>query len=103
MHVVWRGWTYAERLEEVLGLDVDIELAGLRVLGKIESRNLGDVLILAFTLLFLELEGDTTDRSSLYSLHEVSGVAGNLEKKREKTSVRYTYTNSFFSSLLRSP
>ncbi len=68
-------------LEKVLGLGVDIELAALRVLGEVESRNLGDVLILALTLLLLELEGDTTDGSTLNALHEVGGVAGNLCRK----------------------
>lgn len=67
-------------LEEVLGLGVDIELAALRVLGEVEGRNLGDVLILALTLLFLELEGDTTDGTTLDTLHQVSGVAGNLRE-----------------------
>ena len=57
--------TYAEGLEEVLGLLVDIESTRLGVLGEVESGDLGDVLVLALTLLFLELEGNTADRSSL--------------------------------------
>jgi len=64
-------------LEEVLGLGVDIELATLR-LGEVESRDLGDVLIFALALLFLELERDTADGSTLDTLHQVGGVAGNL-------------------------
>ena len=60
---------YAEALEEILGLLVDIQRARLAVLGEIESGDLRDVLILALTLLFLELEGDTADRSSLNTLH----------------------------------
>lgn len=32
-----RGWTYAEVLEQVLGLAVDVELAALRVLGKVQG------------------------------------------------------------------
>jgi len=75
--VVW-GETYAEVLEEVLGLGVDVELAALGVLGEVQSRDLGDVLVLALTLLLLELEGDTTDGSTLDALHQVGGVAGNL-------------------------
>lgn len=62
-------------LEQVLGLAVDLELAGL---GEVEGRHLGDVLILALTLLFLELEGDTADGTTLNTLHQMGGVAGNL-------------------------
>jgi len=65
----------AKVLEQVLGLVVDIQLASL---GEVESRDLGDELILALTLLFLKLEGDTADGSSLNTLHQVGGVAGNL-------------------------
>lgn len=64
-------------LEEVLGLGVDLELARL-VLGVVEGRDLGDVLVLSLTLLFLELEGDATDGTTLNTLHQVGGVAGNL-------------------------
>lgn len=76
----WWGATYAHGLEKVLGLLVDIEHAALGVLGEVESRDLGDVLVLALTLLLLKLEGDTTDGATLNALHEVSGVAGNLEE-----------------------
>jgi hypothetical protein len=65
-------------LEEVLGLAVDVELAALGVLGEVESRDLGNVLILALTLLFLQLEGDTTNGTTLNTLHQVGGVTGNL-------------------------
>jgi hypothetical protein len=63
-------------LEQVLGLGVDLELAGL---GEVEGGDLGDVLILALTLLLLELEGDTADGPTLNALHQVGGVAGNLQ------------------------
>lgn len=43
-------------LEQVLGLLVDVERARLAVLSEVESGDLGDVLILSLTLLFLELE-----------------------------------------------
>ena len=76
--LVGRG-TYAHGLEKVLGLLVDVEHAALAVLGEVESRDLGDVLVLALTLLLLELEGDTADGTTLNALHQVSGVAGNLE------------------------
>lgn len=72
------GATYAKVLEEVLGLGIDLELAGLGVLGEVESRDLRNVLILALTLLLLKLEGDTTDGSSLNSLHQMGGVTSNL-------------------------
>lgn len=57
---------------------VDVELAGLGVLGEVEGRDLGDVLILAFSLLFLELEGDTADGTTLNTLHQVGGVTSDL-------------------------
>jgi hypothetical protein len=69
--------TYTEALEEVLGLNIDIELSTL-VLGNIEGRDFGDVLILSFSLFFLELEGDTTDRTALNTLHQMGSVAGDL-------------------------
>ena len=65
-------------LQQVLGLGVNVQLAALRVLSEVESRDLGDVLILALSLLLLQLEGDTTDGSSLNTLHQVCSVAGNL-------------------------
>lgn len=74
----WKGGTYAHGLEKVLGLLVDVEHAALAVLGEVESRDLGDVLVLALTLLLLKLEGDTADGTTLNALHQVSGVAGNL-------------------------
>ena len=69
--------TYAQALEQVLGVSIDIELAGLG-LGDIQSRNLRNVLILALTLLLLKLEGDTADGTTLDTLHQVSGVTGDL-------------------------
>lgn len=44
----------------------------------VESRDLGDVLVLALSLLLLKLEGDAADGSLLNALHEVCRVAGNL-------------------------
>lgn len=69
--------TYTERLEEILGLAVNLELTAL-ALGEVQSGDLWDVLILALTLLFLELEGDTTDWSTLNTLHEMGGVTSDL-------------------------
>jgi hypothetical protein len=63
-----RKETYAQALEQVLGLLVDVERAGIAVLGEVERGDLGDVLVLALTLLFLELEGDTADRTTLDTL-----------------------------------
>jgi hypothetical protein len=48
------------------------------ILREVEGRNFGDVLILSLTLLFLKLEGDTTDRTPLDTLHQMCGVTGNL-------------------------
>ena len=70
--------TYAERLQEILSLGVDVELAALGVLGEVERRDLGDVLVLALTLLLLELEGDTADRAALDTLHQMGRVSRNL-------------------------
>lgn len=78
MTVIVGDATYAEVLQQVLGLDIDVELAALRVLGEVEGGDLGDVLILALSLLFLELEGDTADGATLDTLDQVGGVAGNL-------------------------
>jgi hypothetical protein len=70
--------TYAHAFKQVLGLLVDVQCAALRVLGEVESRDLGNVLILALSLFFLQLEGNTTDRSPLDTLHQMCGVSGNL-------------------------
>jgi hypothetical protein len=72
------GCTHAQALEEVLGLLVDIESTRLAVLGEVEGGDLRDVLILALTLLFLQLEGDATDGTSLDTLHQMGCVSGNL-------------------------
>jgi hypothetical protein len=63
-----------EYAETHLGVRVDLEW----VRGGVESGDLRDVLILALTLLLLELEGDTTDGALLDTLHQVSGEARNL-------------------------
>lgn len=68
----------AHALQEVLGVRVDVQLAALGVLGEVQSRDFGDVLILALTLFFLELEGDASDGSTLDTLHQVRGVACDL-------------------------
>jgi hypothetical protein len=71
--------TYTEALEKVLGLGIDLEGSTLG-LGDVESRDFGDVLVLSLSLLFLELEGDTTDGTTLNALHQVSSVTGNLSQ-----------------------
>lgn len=70
----------AQALEQVLCLLVDVELAALAVLGKVEGGHFGHVLILAFTLFFLQLEGDTADGTTLDALHQMGGVTGDLEE-----------------------
>jgi hypothetical protein len=70
--------TYAKGLEEILGVGINVELAGLG-LGDIESGDLRNVLILALTLLLLKLEGDTADGTTLDALHQVGGVTSDLE------------------------
>lgn len=64
----------SELLEEILGVWVDLERVGRDV----ESGDLWDVLVLSLTLLLLKLEGDTTDWSSLNSLHQMCRVSCNL-------------------------
>lgn len=86
-------------LEEILGLGVDIELAGLGVLGEVQSGDLRNVLILALTLLLLKLEGDTADRATLNALHQVGGVASNLfgdEKKDRSVAVAQCFICRWF-------
>jgi len=59
-------------LEQVLGLGIDLNSRG------IESRELGDVVVLALALLLLKLEGDTTDGSALDTLHQMGGETSDL-------------------------
>jgi len=70
--------TYAERLEKVLSLYIDIKLAALRVLSEVKGGHLGNVLILALTLLLLELERNASDRTPLNALHQVRGKTSDL-------------------------
>jgi len=70
--------THAKALEKILGLLVNVELTALAILRKVESGNLGNVLILALALLLLQLEGDTADWSTLDALHQVCSVTGDL-------------------------
>lgn len=82
------GRTYAQALQQLLGVGVDIESSVLAVDGVVESRDLRNVLILALTLLFLKLEGDTTDWPTADTLHQVGGVSGNLS---EDLNIRVAY------------
>lgn len=68
----------AQSLEKVLGVGVDVQLSALGVLGEVQGRDFRHVLILAFSLLFLQLEGNATHWSSLDTFHQMSGVAGDL-------------------------
>lgn len=70
--------TYAEVLEQSLGVLVDLKLARVGVLGEVEGGDLGNILVLALTLLLLQLEGDTADGALLNTLHQVSSIAGDL-------------------------
>lgn len=76
--------TYAHRFEQVLGVGVDVQLARFG-LGDVQSGDLRDILVLALTLLFLQLEGDTADRATLDSLHEVGGVTSDLNRQAVST------------------
>lgn len=68
------GRSNLERVTTHLGVGVDLEAT----LGDGDGGDLRDVVVLALTLLLLELEGDTADGTLLDALHEVSGEAGNL-------------------------
>lgn len=76
-----RRMTYAERLQQILGLLVNIQLAALAVLAEVERRDFRNILILALTLFFLELERDTANGSTLDTLHQVGSVTGDLVPK----------------------
>ena len=69
--------TYAKGLEELFGIGIDLKLSSL-ALGEIKSRYFWYVLILALTLLLLEFEGNTTDRTTLNTLHQMCGETSNL-------------------------
>ncbi len=57
-----------------LGVGVDLQRVGSGV----ESRDLRDVVVLALTLLLLQLEGDTTDGTALDTLHQMGREASDL-------------------------
>lgn len=67
-----------ERAEHVLGVGVNLEATSSR---GVKSRDLGNVLILALTLLLLKLERDTANGTTLDTLHEVGGETGDLVAK----------------------
>jgi hypothetical protein len=67
-----------ERAEHVLGVGVNLEATLSR---GVESRDLGNVLILALTLLLLKFERDTANGTTLDTLHEVGGETSNLVAK----------------------
>lgn len=85
--------TYAEALEEVLGVGINVELAGLG-LGDIQGGDLRNVLVLTLTLLLLKLEGDTANRTTLDTLHKVGGVTSDLKKR-----LVYQYSRSSGGSI----
>ena len=69
--------THPKALQQIFRITIYIQLPAL-ALREVQSRNLRDVLILAFALLFLQLEGYTADGSSLDTSHEVGCVACDL-------------------------
>jgi hypothetical protein len=65
-------WELASNRDQISGVaylcvGVDIEAGD----GGVESRDVRDVVIFPLTLLFLELEGDASDRTFLNTLHEM--------------------------------
>ncbi len=75
-HIILVFETYTKALEEILCLGINLQ--SILVLSEVEGRDFGDVLILSLTLFFLELEGDTTDWTTLNAFHQMCGVTGNL-------------------------
>lgn len=69
----------AERLKKVGSVLVNVESA--ISVGKVEGRNVRNVLVTSLSLLLLELEGNTTDRALLNALHQVCGETSNLVAK----------------------
>lgn len=63
-------------LDQVSGLGVNLQLT--TSVGQVQGRDLWDVLVLSLSLLFLQLEGDTSNWTLLNSLHQVGGVTSNL-------------------------
>ena len=60
-----------------LGVGVDLKTSDARV----EGGDLGHVVVLALTLLLLELEGDATDGALLDTLHQVGRETSDLVAK----------------------
>jgi hypothetical protein len=69
----------AHTLQHILRIRIHVKGAIFGVLGKVEGRNFRHILIFAFTLFFLQLEGDASDRSPLDPLHQMGGVARDLD------------------------
>jgi hypothetical protein len=69
----------AHALEQILGVAVDVQLAGFSVLSEVQCGYFRHVLIFAFTLFFLQFEGDASDGAALDTFHEMGRVAGDLE------------------------
>ena len=64
----------AKTVNHLLRVGVNLKRSNRRV----KSRHLRNVLVLALALFFLELERDTTDRTTLDAAHQVGGEARNL-------------------------
>lgn len=57
-----------------LCISIDVETS----LAHIQGRELWNIVVLAFSLLFLQLVGDTANRTLLNTAHQVSGKARDL-------------------------
>merc|ERR1719209_1127826 len=68
---------HVHHLQHLLGLGVHFD--SLRLL---QSRSFRDIVIPSLSLLFLELDGDSSDSRALQSLHQVSDETSNLISKR---------------------
>jgi hypothetical protein len=73
----------AHALKQILRIAIDVQLSALRILREVQGRNFWHVLIFSLALFFLQLEGNTTDGTTLDTLHQMGGVAGDLWGKNE--------------------
>src|SRR4051812_4001891 len=65
--------TKIEKMHLCVGINLNI--------ANIKSRHFGDVIVLAFALLFLQLERDATNGAALNTPHQMRGETGNLIAK----------------------
>lgn len=71
MHKHTTGDPYAQPLEQIPSLLIDLQFSIFSGMGQIQGGDFRNVLILALALLFLKLEGDTTHGTTLDTPYSV--------------------------------